>query len=129
MTLGRTARDVPPRELLPLIVQYLKDCGFSKPIGNLPFSESEVMGFESWILNQLANLLFQLYLYPCFNVPGFGARGCNSTVECALIKKLHQYYAKKLIATGWVVKDRTGIFYLPDAVCNHFDALARSIQK
>jgi hypothetical protein len=86
------------------------------------------MCLESWILNQLANVLFQLYLYPCYNVPGFGARG-SSTSECAIIKKLHRNYVKGLVKTGWVVKDPTGIFYLPDSVCNRFDAFASSIPK
>jgi hypothetical protein len=31
------------------------------------------------------------------------------------------------VATGWVLKDRTGIFHLPDSVCGHFDAFANSI--
>jgi hypothetical protein len=129
MTLGRTARDVSPRELLPLIARYLQDHGLANPIRKLPLKESEIASFEPKVLEQLANLLHQLYLHPCLNIPGFAVRSGSSRCECGLLKRLHRHYVDRLIAVGWIVKDSTGIFYLSDAVCGKFDELANSIRE
>jgi hypothetical protein len=125
----KTARDVPSRELLPLIAQFLKEHGLAKPIQKLAFPESELVEFESWVLNQVANVLLQLYLYPSLVISGFAVKRGSNNKECRLIRKLQHLYVARLIETQWIVKDRTGIFYLPDSLSNDFDSFAQSLSQ
>jgi hypothetical protein len=129
MNLKTTARDVPSRDLLPLIAQLLKEHGLAKPLQEFPFPESEFLEFESWVLKQVANVLLQLYLYPSLVVPGFCVKRGSNNEESRLIRKLHRLYVGSLLQSEWILKDRTGIFYLPDSLSNHFDLFAQSLSQ
>jgi hypothetical protein len=129
MTLGRTARDVPPRELLPLLAEYLKECGFAEPIHKCSLPESAILELESRVLDQLANVLFQLYLYPSLNIPGFAVPRGASRAQISLVKQLHRGYVQRLLQTGWVIKDVTGIYYLAPFVSSRIDECANAISK
>jgi hypothetical protein len=42
---------------------------------------------------------------------------------------VHQFYVAQLLETGWVVKDPTGILYLPEVVSKQLDELAKSLHS
>jgi hypothetical protein len=127
MTIGRTARNVPQRELLPVIARFLRDCGASNPIYSLRAPQSSIAKLEDWILNQLANVLYQLYLFPSIVIPGFAVRRGCSAGEQKVIKGLHQVYIGRLVQAGWLVKDVSGIVHLSEWMTEKIEELARSV--
>jgi hypothetical protein len=78
-------------------------------------------------MHQLANLLYQLYLFPSLMAPGFAVRRGCSPAEASLTRSLHQLYVTELLKMGWIVEDRSGILHLPKAVSNRLDELAQSV--
>jgi hypothetical protein len=112
-----------------VIGQFLKDRGFASPIRKLAASEEFRIAFETWVLQQLANFLYQLYLFPSLVIPGFAVRRGCSAGEASFVRFVHQFYVAQLLETGWVVKDPTGILYLPEVVSKQLDELAKSLHS
>jgi ribosomal protein S19E (S16A) len=129
MARGRTARDAPPREILPLFARYLQECGFADAVRRLPLPQSSVADLESWVLRQTASVLFQLYLHPSLAVPGFAVERGSPPAQVALARRLHRACAQRLLEMGWVIKDVTGIHHLAPAVASRFDECANAIAK
>jgi hypothetical protein len=90
-------------------------------------SSVQRIAVEEWLLNQIANLLYHLYLLPSIIPPGFAIRRCCSFQEATFTKQLQHKSVEWLLKIGWLVKDVTGILYLSDEICNQFDELAKEI--
>jgi hypothetical protein len=99
----------------------------AQPVGHLPLPDAIRPVFEAWLLGQLANLLYQVYLFPSVTPPGFAVRRGCSRQEATFTKGLHRKYVALLLKNGWLIKDPTAILYLPDDLSNLFDELAKSI--
>jgi hypothetical protein len=106
MTVGKTARDLRPRELIPRIAKYLSERGVTTIFNSCGHSN-----LESWVLIQFAAILRTIYILPQMLRPRFHIpKNCRlSRREVLLIQNLCLLYIDWFYDRGWIIKDSTGV--------------------
>jgi hypothetical protein len=128
MTVGKTARDLAPRELLPRIAKYLREHGATAIFNTCGRSGSLVASLETWVLGQLAAILRTIYILPQTLRPGFQIpKNCRlSKRDVILIQDLCRLYVHWFYDQGWIVKDASGVTFMSRDFKRVLDAIANA---
>ncbi|OHT02756.1 hypothetical protein TRFO_29997 [Tritrichomonas foetus] len=149
MAANVTARDIPARQFIPLLSQYLQQSG--KMALPCPFSKNseKMIQFEKWYFEIAASTLHQFYLHPSFpnsiSSPHLGVSNSlrsrrasygsqdlhrNQTQKMAQATKFAQSACfSQFQAIGWLVKDPTGIIFASKEAINEMDSIAKQASQ
>jgi hypothetical protein len=128
MTVGKTARDLTPRELLPRIAKYLKEHGATAFFNTCGHCGLLMANVETWVLTQLAVILRIIYILPQTLRPRFQIpKNCRlSKREVLLIQDICRLYVAWFYDQGWIVKDSTGVTFMSGDFKQVLDAIANA---
>ena len=121
-----SARDIPSREFLPYLANYLKETDKCQLIESK--CPSNLMQVKEWYYEIAASTLYQYYLNPSFPQAFNKSRGGSQDNQRVQAKnEAHAVSLHQFIKIGWIIKDRTGIIYLSSPTINLLDMLADQI--
>jgi ribosomal protein S19E (S16A) len=122
-----TVREIPASVFLASLARLIKDLRVFR-FRRVAAPPAVMAEFEDWFYQQVANLLFKLYLTPSILTPPFvppersGPEQLYKGLRALQAQTVHSF-----MKHGWIKKDRTGIHTLHPDTRAMLDALAKDI--